>query len=306
MTRSFIALALRICVLLLCAFLLWSAVDWGEAVALLGAADLGWLTLAILLLTFQTGLSAQRWRITAARLGISLRPGAALAEYYLSLVINLSLPGGILGDAGRAVRTRDQAGLMASGQAVVFERLAGQLGLVALLSLGVALAFAFPGLQDWPDWFLTPLAWAFGAFLVAMTIILLALRLYAPLTLVTRDFRRAVADPAVLRQQIALSLGTASCNIAAFASCSAAIGVPMSVISAITLIPIILFAMLLPVSIAGWGLREGAAVVLFTVIGASAGEGLAASVAFGLVLTISVLPGFVLARSRRNGADPAL
>jgi hypothetical protein len=51
--------------------------------------------------------------------------------------------------------------------------------------------------------------------------------------------------------------------------------------------------MLVPISISGWGLREGAASALFPIAGATATEGFATSVAFGLAFIVAVLPGVV-------------
>ncbi len=113
--------------------LLWQAADGADAVRRLAGANAALLGAAVVVLTLQTGLSALRWRITAAQLGILFDRRTALREYYLSQIVNQALPGGIMGDAGRAVRARAQAGLMASGQAVLFERLAGQIALVAVL-----------------------------------------------------------------------------------------------------------------------------------------------------------------------------
>ena len=69
----------------------------------------------------------------------------------------------------------------------------------------------------------------------------------------------------------------------------------------------ILFAMVLPLSISGWGLREGAAAALFPLAGLSASAGLAASVAFGLTFLAITLPGLILVRRRPTRAtdDPA-
>lgn len=303
---------LRFAVLGGCAVLLWLAVDWHEAFGLLRRADAGWLILAVILLTVQTILSAQRWRITAAQLGIVIGPMAALREYYLSQVVNLSLPGGVAGDVGRAVRTRDQAGLGASGQSVLFERLAGQLGLLALLALGLAITLAFPGTQNWPDWLIAPVT--FGvvtatAFVVAGYLSIRFLgRVAEPLRRATATFRTAIVDRSVWRQQAVLSLGTALCNVAAFACCAAALGVSLSMLATLTLVPLILFAMVLPLSVGGWGLREGAAAVLFPAIGATMGEGLATSIAFGLVILASTLPGVFIgwthAEQRQN--DPRI
>jgi hypothetical protein len=51
--------------------------------------------------------------------------------------------------------------------------------------------------------------------------------------------------------------------------------------------------MLIPVSISGWGLREGAAAALLPLSGVSPSGALAASVAFGLTFAASALPALV-------------
>ena len=106
-------------------------------------------------------------------------------------------------------------------------------------------------------------------------------------------FLHAVAAPEVRTQQLVMSVGTALCTIAAFAFCAAAIGVVLPPATALVLVPLILFTMLVPVTVSGWGLREGAAVALLPLAGATAAEGLAASVAFGLVFLVATLPGLV-------------
>jgi len=58
----------------------------------------------------------------------------------------------------------------------------------------------------------------------------------------------------------------------------------------IVMIPIILITML-PISVAGWGLREGVMIFGFGLLGITSGPVLAASIIFGLSLLISGLPG---------------
>ncbi|MFP4274670.1 MAG: UPF0104 family protein, partial [Paracoccaceae bacterium] len=60
----------------------------------------------------------------------------------------------------------------------------------------------------------------------------------------------------------------------------------------------------IPISISGWGLREGAAAALLPLAGATASDGFAASVAFGLVFTASVLPGLIFLGPRPGRAGP--
>ncbi|UWQ97402.1 flippase-like domain-containing protein [Rhodobacteraceae bacterium M385] len=286
--------ALKMTILAAILWLLWRAVDWAEALVLMRSAQPGWLAVAALALTLQTILSALRWRITAARLGIEISVTEALGEYYLSQVVNQSLPGGVVGDASRAMRARGQAGIVASGQAVVFERLSGQLGLLAVLGVGLLVALIVPTGMAWPMWLIVPVVIGATALCITALGLLWQARADTALGRGLRSFRYAVTAPPVWRQQAALSLGTALCNIAAFGFCAVALGVALPLLAAISLVPLILFAMVLPLSISGWGLREGAAAVLFPLIGASMSAGLATSVAFGLVFLCTVIPGLLL------------
>lgn len=290
--------AFQVAVLIGLAVLLWWSVDWRASVALLAEADLRWLGVAGFALTIQTVLSALRWRMTAARLGIILAPAEAIREYYLSQVVNQSLPGGILGDANRVLRARGQAGLFVSGQAVVFERAAGQLGLLAVLGVGLIGTVVTPSDVVWPRWLLMPVAGGLAGVIGLLVLAILALRVFGGTDRgwkgSFRTFVHAVMAPDIFARQLALSVATATCNVAAFSLCASALGIDLTLGVTITLVPMILFAMILPLSISGWGLREGAAAALFPFVGATSAEGLATSVAFGLVFLATVLPGFLI------------
>jgi uncharacterized membrane protein YbhN (UPF0104 family) len=275
---------------------LWHVADGAAALRLLAGANPFWLLAAVVALTLQTGLSALRWRLTAAQLGISLGRGAALREYYLSQIVNQALPGGVIGDAGRALRSRQAAGLMAAGQAVVFERLAGQIALFAVMAVAFAATRIVPGGLDWPP----EVAWAVALVIAAGLSVALLLWGLARSGRAARLGRqgaalwRALFAPQVRARQAALSLATVACNIAGFGFCIWAVGLGLPIPAIAALVPLILLAMVIPLTISGWGLREGAAAALFPLAGASASDGLAASIAFGLVFLATVLPGLAL------------
>jgi hypothetical protein len=72
---------------------------------------------------------------------------------------------------------------------------------------------------------------------------------------------------------------------------------------AAVLVPPILLAAALPVSLAGWGIREGVAVVLLAQVGISSAQALAISIAFGVTALVPGLIGgisFVGERARRS------
>lgn len=286
-------------------FFLWQIVGGEQALLLLMDANPVWLIASFLALTFQTVLSALRWKITAKDLGINLSVKTALSEYYLAQLVNQALPGGIIGDAGRAVRSRDEAGLLSSSQAVVFERLLGQVGLFIVMLTAFGVALVIPGGVDWPGWILFAIAGLTVASLSLITSLRVITRrsegvLARGLKSLGLDARRVFAAPSSIWDQVFLSLGTAICNVAGFTFAAWAVGSSLSFSLALVLVPMILLAMLLPLSVSGWGLREAVAVALFPIVGLAAVEGLVASVAFGLMCLLAALPGLLFVGSLKS------
>lgn len=288
--------------------LLWQVADGADALAVLRAANPLWIVAALGALTLHTILAAERWRLTAGALGLPLTRSHALREYYLAQFVNSTVPGGVVGDAGRAVRSRDRAGLAVAAQAVIVERFAGQVALLATMVIAITVTTLVPGGLDVPSWMLGLAATITAVSLGALGLVLASTRLPGRVGARLTEFARTAAIAQVGRRvilrQLALSAGTTAMILAAFAFCALAVGLSLSFAAIVTLVPLMLMTMLIPVTISGWGLREGAAVALLPLAGASASASLAASVTFGLVGLVAVLPGVVVvwmsSRERRN------
>lgn len=274
--------------------LVWRVVDGAEVARLLRQVQPGWVVIGMALLVGQTVLSALRWRLTAARLGHRMALRRAVREYFLAQVVNLALPGGVLGDAARAVRAGGEAGLERAGQAVVFERLAGQAALVAVTMVAVVAVALWPGGIELPAAVMGGLAAVAAGIAVGIGLIWMvgdgwprvaAWRVAAGQAVFARD---------VWPWQVAFSLGTVAANLLAFAACAAAVGVGLSLGGVLVILPLVLFTMLLPLTIGGWGLREAAAVLLFPLAGATGAEGFAASAAFGVVFLLTSVLGMAV------------
>lgn len=295
--------------------LLWWRAGFAEALGLLAGARPGWLLAALAALGAQTLLSAWRWRLTSERLGQTVRPGRAIAEYYLAQIVNQSLPGGVLGDAGRALRAGRHAGrdgIWVAGQAVLLERLSGQVALLAVLALaagGTALGVWGPRL---------PAGWAAAGAVVAVAALGgLALLVWRGPALpgaagrALADLRRSARLALLARQawpaQAALSLAGVALNLTAFAFCACATGIALTPAETAVLVPPIILAMLMPLTISGWGAREAVAAAALPLVGASPASALAASTAFGLVFLLSALPGALvpLRAARAKKRPPA-
>ncbi|WP_105430504.1 lysylphosphatidylglycerol synthase transmembrane domain-containing protein [Neorhizobium sp. T6_25] len=275
----------------------------------LASADPTYISAGLILVQVQIVLSALRWRFTAARLGQRLDVGKAIGDYYLGTLLNQLLPGGVAGDAVRAVRNRahGDGGWKVPVQAVLFERVAGQ---------GVFFVIATFGVMLWPllggaaiPENLRHLLSGFALFAAGLAIVFLLLRLpprrVQPLlaALKTALAQVFLRDRAWIAQTL-FSLVIVASYIAMFMLASAAVGAPLPALAAVTAIPLCLLMMLIPATIAGWGAREAAAAALWPLFGYAASDGVAASILYGILALAGAGPGlvFILAAlfGRRN------
>ncbi|MBO9447413.1 lysylphosphatidylglycerol synthase transmembrane domain-containing protein [Ruegeria sp. R14_0] len=241
-----------------------------------------WLGLSIFATTCATLSMAYRWQITARALDIRFDYPFALREYYIAQLVNLVLPGGVPGDVTRAVRARKKAGLKRSAQSVVAERLLGQIAIMTILFLGVSAALIWPAGFDHPMLSMTVLAVMLFA-LIVLSLVSLALPSIGRLIIFLIRLQRQTAF-------VFVGLVSSACLILGFYASARSVGVIIPPGGLVTVVPLVLTAMLIPMSIGGWGWREGAAAALFPLIGASSSAGIASGVTYGAVILIAALP----------------
>lgn len=282
---------------LLAALALW--LEPAAIVRHIQEVDPFWLAAALALGTLQFGLSAERWRRTAARLDVPLGKRRALADYYVSGFANQVLPGGVIGDAGRAWRHSRTSGRPGPAvRAVILERASGQF--VLLLALFATLAATDPGAM-----LLARLDTAAGpGWMVAALIVILPAagllatgrsgRLPGWLMSLARDAHRALLMRGAWPAQLVLSLAVLATYCAMFACAGRMIGADAPSATLAMIAPVVLLAMLLPISVAGWGVRETAAAGVWAALGWPAAEGVAVSVAYGALCLLASLPGAII------------
>lgn len=281
-------------------------VDVKSAIALLKKTDWRWLALALLVVQLQIVLSALRWKITANRLGQRLSRARAISEYYLATFTNLSVPGGVVGDAARVFRNREPGDQGISIHSVVLERLSGQIALVLVVVVGWSL---WPWLMDrsMPQEAMQLIGTTFIAVaLIALTF--LCLLRYAPDRLKTPilGFQKAayfvwIADRQWLLQG-ALSVGIVFTYLLVFWLCSYAVDAPLPLAAVLTLVPLVLLSMLIPITVGGWGIREAAAALLWPLVALTPEAGVVSSIVYAGISWLGCLPGLLLVLSSRSRA----
>lgn len=265
---------------------------------------------ALAVTVVQVMVSAWRWRYTVSRLGLSLPYGLAVREYYLATFLNQVLPGGVLGDVNRAWRhSADSGQRLAALHGVAIERLSGQLVLamavvfavVWLASNGHVLAVLFDRL-----WLLIVVLVAViaGLFLVSR----LSGRLADYLGQLRGDLRRSLLSWPALPVQLSSSLLLLASYLAVFLVLAQGAGYVHSVDSLFlitALSVLLLLSMVIPVTVAGWGVREGVAALLWPLAGLPSEQGVALSVSYGVLVFVSGLPGLLVLLRGAKQRQPA-
>ena len=133
----------------------------------LRTVDGGALAAASGLAVLTTVCCAWRWRIVARGLGVDLPLGTAVAAYYRSLFLNVTVPGGVVGDVHRGFsHGRDTSDVGRGLRAVAWERSAGQVVQV-VLTVAVLLVLPSPVQAAMPLVALALVAAAAGVALAA-------------------------------------------------------------------------------------------------------------------------------------------
>ena len=114
--------------------------------------------------------------------------------------------------------------------------------------------------------------------------------------------RSSAYSAADLIYKLILSIITNMLNSISFYFIAISLGISGHLMGFIIIIPLVTLIMMIPISMAGWGVREGAMVFLGGLIGISHPAALAISLLNGLVLILNSLPGlyFYLMDSMRE------
>lgn len=261
-----------------------------------------WLLLALVMQFGSTAVSAYRWQLIMRNLGFGQSFSFYWDSYFKGMFFNQGLPTSIGGDAlrvldvaARGFRKRDAL------YGIAIDRITG---MGALLLLALVAHLVNPDLL--PVQVYRPILWLSAAGLLGFA----GLSLLGRLPWLDRDTRleilKTVSDrllQAVSVRRFALLASSLLIPLLAmlgFFAVGRALGLRYDLLTYLAIVPPALVLTVIPVSIAGWGVREGVLVGLFSLIGADKTVVLMMSVVYGMMLIVVSLPGLVvLLRGRR-------
>jgi uncharacterized membrane protein YbhN (UPF0104 family) len=261
--------------------------------------DPTWLVAAVAIGLLQTAISALRWRRITGLCGGALPQGQALRFNMIAAFFNQVLPSTIGGDAARIILAAHAGnGWRKATYSVLLDRFIGLLVLASLVTAGLYWSF---GLISNPIGRLVLLAAGLGslaaaaAFLALGSLPILArwrlTRRLAELAELARNILLSRnAAPTVLLLSLLIHLSTAAVAWSAARSVAA----QLSYLDALLLVLPVMLIVTIPISIAGWGVRESALVLAFSYAGLPESDGLLVSVLMGgAMFAVGILGGLV-------------
>lgn len=311
-----IALAGKIVVTALLVYWAIHSIDFAAVGARWAQLDPLWLVPVAALMAFQIVLSTIRWHCIGTSLDAAVPFWRRNWFNLISNFFNQTLPSVVGGDAIRIWLTRDvPGGLRSAIHAVLIDRGAGLLGI--LLLVAICLPGSWDVVSDQTGR-TTLLFMVIGGVIGAGLFFLLGAiptpsgRWFAPLAAVAQIAARAARVllrpwPGLLVWSLSLLVHLVTVGIVL---CLArGLAVAITPLEALLLVPPVMLVTVLPVTVAGWGLREGAMIAALSYIGIPAEDALAISVLFGLAfLVLGAIGGlcWLASGAERPRVDPAM
>lgn len=268
--------------------------------------------LALTLIFFQTFVLNGRWELIMRALGVSLDWFASWRILMISLWFNQVLPSSVGGDAVRMWLLR-QRGVQwpEAVKGVAADRFTALIGLIVLMVAGLPFLMSRVSNQ-------AALLAIGGLTLagVAGTAVLLALDRLPSRLIAHRVIASFVRFGTLVRflllqsEHRALLFGSALLiHLVTAAACYAlarGVGAQLSVTDAGVLIPPVVLLSAVPISIGGWGVREGAMVACLGLAGVPSEEALSVSLLLGAIsVIIGIVGGAIWLASAERGSYSA-
>jgi glycosyltransferase 2 family protein len=282
--------------------LLWLPLRHVSLHAVLGeisTVDVRATIVTLLVLCSSTLIAAIRWSVILQALRMPRRVRVTYPMTLIGLFFSQALPAGLGGDAVRIwLGWRTGLTLRVVVSSILGDRLTGLLTILLIVSAQLTLVRAlFPN----PAFFASlcvALTVGYTALVVVMVLDKLparwrGLRVVSELAALSSNIRHVLLSRAGI-PVLGWSIAIQCCNIAAVFSLTRGLHLPVTLGSVFLVVPLATVLQTLPISIAGWGIRESFFVLAFGIVGIAAPQALAVSVLLGLLTILSSLPGGVL------------
>lgn len=306
MNRTILLFALKLIISAALITFLISKMEMGLIVERL--SDLDWAQVSLTILIFQILLANNtlRWMIVLSAIDRPYDFGLIFKIQYMGGFFNQTLPSTIGGDAVRVyVIHKSGTTINTAVNSIILERVLTVVGLVFLVTLvqpfidlpidKTSTKYIFPGLS---------LLMIMGVIVLTQLDkfpqSLLKWKIFRGIAKLAEDARSLFLSPLNLLKSVAFGISGNVFICLFMYQCAQSLGVDLSVTEALVLVPPAILISTLPISIAGWGVRESAMVTSLSLAGIAEVDAFSISILFGLLMAAISVPGGVIWLLHRN------
>lgn len=298
--KSILIFTLKVAVSIGSLYIVSRSIAWADVGDVLKQAQYSLMVLALVIFWVAQVFSALRCVYIARVLGGRLDLSTSLRAHFVGLWFNQVLPTSLGGDVIKIAILREPLGLSIAIRSAILDRLSGLMFLLLATAITLPLyANLFP---SHPELIIALGVIAVGGGL-AIVLGAWAAHCVSKLSILNPIFLKliqifsdvwAFKKSSPLWEQAWTSAIVHFNGIVTYALLGFALGINVDFITFLLVVPVIFLIALIPVSYAGWGLREAGAVWLFGMVGIANESALAMSVCFGLLLVAAGLPGLFI------------
>lgn len=300
-------LIIKILITLAILWVISQKIDFAAVVQVVRGMAWEYLLLALALQLLSAAIAAWRWYHIMRKLQFRERPVFYLKSYLKGTFFNQALPGGIGGDAYRVLETSKLGlGKKPAFYGVLLDRI---LGLIGLLMLNLIANIAYPDLLPYGVFHLLNVMALGGIAAVVAFALLGKIERFANwkftrhLHEISADLRRVYHDPRAITLHSIISVLIHFVSMLAVYCIGIGVGLDYSLLTFLVLVPPVMLLTIAPISLAGWGVREGGMIGLFMLVNADKILVLSMSVLYGLILLAASLPGLYLFLTSRHKSE---
>jgi glycosyltransferase 2 family protein len=297
--KKYVSFSLKLIVTGLFFILILNKVDINSTFLILKTTNPSFFVAALSIMTIEVLIANIRWRLVLKQLNLNISFIKALRYLWIGVFFNQALPSSIGGDAVRGyyLCKKELYSLTEATFGVVFDRLIGLLGLVLLVIFTLPLIFdsVISLMTKWT--ILLVIISALLAISLSLLIDLIPNKLsqFKVINGLTKfsSKGRSVLFSYNGMLSIIISITIHLSFVYAAWLLAKSLSIDISLNEILLIVPITNLLIALPISIAGWGVREGLFIAGLGYMNVSADAALAFSILYGLLMLLVSIPGLV-------------
>ena len=281
---------------ILVALIVWKF-DLGGTFGRLAEISFSYIFLSLIVWIILIFNNTLRWHIVNIAIGANLGFWKCFRLFFIGVFFNQTLPSSIGGDAVRMYMARKEGlPLSAAINGVMLERVATVSGLILLVILTQPVLLDRIG--DHPAKYIFPGLAILAVVGICGLLVLDRFSIHLKTIPIIRNISKLTADSrklftAPLPAIFSITLGVSGTILVAFMTflLGKSLSINLLLLDCLVLMPPVILVTTIPISIAGWGVREGAMVTAFSFVGVLEADAFLVSILFGLVVIVFSLPG---------------